>query len=39
MIISILHGTFHLILILNRVLIRSTVLGDVMRIKSQYLLA
>jgi hypothetical protein len=39
MIVSNLHGTCHLILILKRVLIRSVDLGGVMPIKSQYLLA
>jgi hypothetical protein len=39
MIVSIFHGTCHLILILRKVLIRSVVLGDVMPIRSQHLLA
>jgi hypothetical protein len=38
-IVSNLHGTCHLILILRRVLIRSVILGGVMPIRSQHLLA
>jgi hypothetical protein len=38
MIISSLYGTYHLLLILKRVLIRSVDLGGVIPIKSQHLL-
>jgi hypothetical protein len=39
MIVSSLHGTCYLILILRRVLIRSVVLGGVMPIRSQHRLS